>query len=147
MATLTPEAALRALLIADVTYNAIVDGRVWPRSDVPQGQSRPYATQFRVSRSGDHNLLAASGLPMVRVQWEHWSIDYDETRTMGSAAREALDGFRGTVTSGADSLAVALIKLDDESSVFDIDVPGRNRKISGLRQDYMIHFTETIPTF
>ena len=147
MAALTPEASLRVTLIADVTFNALVSGRVWPRTDVPQDDSRPYSTYFRVSAQRDHQLLASSGHPSTRIQIEHWSTDFDETRDMGDAARLALNGFNGTVTSGADSTVVEWVKLDDEGAVIDLDVPGRDRQLSGLRQDYLVRYIETVPTF
>ena len=147
MATLSPESAVYALLTADTSYNTLVAGRYYPRVNVPQQPTEPFMTHFRVSADHQHHFSASSGQVRVRVQVEHWATGYDQARALGQYAREALDSYSGTVTSGANSLAIGVIYLEDEGDIFDEDLPGSEAYVPGLRQDYIVWHSETVPTF
>lgn len=145
MAALTPEQAVRVKLLADATFAALTTS-VHPRAEVPQGTDFPFTAYTRVTTGRSPHLLDASGYVEARVQIDHYSTSFDEARSMGEASRNELDGFMGTVTSGLNSLAIGFIHLQDEGDNSEQQDTGNEQSISWVRQDYLIGYTEALPT-
>ena len=147
MATLAPDTAMRMTLIANGTYAAITT-RAYPNGMVPQDATLPYSTYFRVSTVRDPVLTRASGMVHARIQWEHYSTSLATVRAMAEAMRSAFDGMiDNTISSGADSLYVLAVRLEDEDDSALAPTSGEELRILGMRQDWIIHYRETVPTF
>lgn len=147
MATLQAEAAIRTLLLARHSGSSDLTASIFPSGDTPENAVVPYGTYTRISTNRDPVLSAASGIVSARIQvdWHHTGFDY--LRTMATAARLALDGYRGTVTIGSDTLEVLSIRLADEDESAIGPESGQERRILVYSQDFEIWYRESIPTF
>lgn len=147
MATLAPESALRSLLLARHNAQGDLTASIYPAGDVPETATLPYGTYVRISTTRDPVLNAASGIVAARVQIDWYTTGLTYLRTMATAARLALDGYRGTVTIGSDTLTVLSVRLEDEDDSALTPESGQEKRILGHRQDWMIWYRESVPTF
>jgi len=142
MAT-TPEEIIRSRLLASSAISNLVGANgVYPQM-APQTASLPYGILNRISELHDEHMLAASGLAEVSIQVDFFAETMSEIRTLGDAARLALDGFRGTV-SGTKVHNIHLVSASD-----NIDTPddGSDDPTRRTTQTYTVWIDETVPTF
>lgn len=134
------EEAIAALLEADSGVSAIVDDRIFPqviRQDEEGVIRLPAITYTNVSGFREHSLLGPAGYARPRMQIDCWAYFYLEAKQIAEAVRLALDGFRGDVSIGSDSLRIessTLVNVQD----FDAD-EGKIRRVS---LDFSIHHQE-----
>ena len=144
---LKPEDAVRKLLIDDSTVSALVSTRIYPAGSVPQTPQLPYIVTSRVSRSHTHHMTAGAGLAISRSQIDIYAKTQTKVDTLADGCREALDGYRGTVTNGAQSLVVKMCHLSNDILVSDVEWSGQNSGTPRITQDYKIGHSESVPTF
>jgi hypothetical protein len=146
MAALSPESAIRKLLIDDATVAALVSTRIYPEGGAPQTPPLPFIVTKRISRSHFHHMGAAGGLAIARVQVTSYAKSEGEVETLADAIREALDGYRGTVTN-TDSLTIKMLHLDNDLDTMILPWGGLNRGYPAIVQDYKVGHAESVPTF
>lgn len=120
MATLDAGAALYAKLAATAGVSALVGTRITPlrlmdATDLP---AIAY-TQISGPRILTHDEAAGSSLAQKRYQLDAWAETYAEAHAIALQVRTALDGYRGTVTSGADSLTLQGVLIEGERDDYD----------------------------
>jgi hypothetical protein len=132
----TLKTAIYAILMGDVTVQAIVDGRVNPGGDPTRGQS--FVNYHRISRVSEPRMEGPDSLAHTTIQVNSFGARDFLSEQLSDAVRNALDGFSGTV----NGVAISYIDLNDEGDIDDFE-PGNN-KISrhGVRQDYLVTYTE-----
>ncbi len=141
--------AMYAHLLADTDVNALVAGRIFKRR-AKTGEVLPYIV-FTVGISADHksDMKDPSGLVIRRVQVNSYASSYDGVWVLAEHVRDALQGLVGTLGSGSDTLTVQDIDLDGEADIDIVPESGAQRGSQlapdGVRQDFMIPYTESIP--
>ena len=147
MATLAPESALRSLLLARHNSSGDLTSSIYPSGDVPETVTLPYGAYTRISTTRDPVLNAASGIVSARIQIDWRTTSFSYLRTMANAARLALDGYRGTVTIGTDTLTILSVRLEDEDDAALVPESGQEKRTLGHRQDWIVWYRESVPTF
>ena len=146
MAALSPEEAIITLLEADSAVTNKVSTRIYPEYG-PQNPVFPFIVYTRILANHEHHMTAASGLVFPRIELVMFGERYMQVVNLATAVREALDGYRGTVTVGADSLVIALCHLDNDQSAALEPSDGREMPIRSITHDYLVAHAESIPTF
>jgi hypothetical protein len=132
----TLKTAIAAILMGDSAVQAIVDGRVTPGGDPVRGKSS--VTFHKISRISEPRMEGPDTLANTTMQVNSFAARDFTAEQLSDAVRGALDGFSGTV----NGVSISYISLQDESDLDDFE-PG-NKEISrhGVRQDYLITYTE-----
>jgi len=108
------EDAVRARVLDQVTA---LGTRVYPLQ-LPQSPTLPAATYGRVSMgSPDQTFDGPSGMRGPRIRVDVWDDTYGGARTVATAIRTALDGYRGP--AGAEEIAGSFEVL--EQSLYEDD--------------------------
>jgi len=79
----------------------------------------------------------AGGLAAPRFQFDAWATTYAAAKAITDQIRAALNGYKGTITIGADSVVVQASLVDDERYDPDMDA-GLER----LSSDYKVWHLE-----
>lgn len=82
-----------------------------------------------------------TGLVRTRMQVDHWAASMLDARTLSEATRKVLQGFRGTMGSSPNAVAVSQVRYQSELSFYHEDV--NNYRIT---HDYHIWHEESLPT-
>ena len=94
------EAALRALVLADVTVSGTIGTRLYPL-ETPASGSLPAIVYRRISGPEDYSQDGESGLRRPRFQWDCQARTYAAANALAYALRDAISGYTGT-TSGVE---------------------------------------------
>jgi hypothetical protein len=97
---MTPEAAVRACLVANAEVAALVASRIYALK-LPQPPTLPAVTYQRISAQRDHTLSGPSGLVRSRVQIDAWGRTYSEAKSVADAVRRALAHFEDATVQAA----------------------------------------------
>lgn len=138
MGTLTLEAGLVYKLQNTAGLTALISTRVYLER-IPQGATVPCLTYQRISTTREltHDVSGSAGTARVRVQFDAWATTYLSAKAIADALRAALNGFKGTITSGSDTVVVQAALIEAESSEPDLDA-----ELSRVRSDYFIWHLE-----
>jgi len=129
----------------DAAYvKAIVSNRIMPGA-APQGTRIPHITLNRVSTEHHRHLLAAAGLAQVRVQVDYWADSYLGALELADAARDALDGYHGTTTIGAQTASVKQCKLDVDQTDFVEANDSADVGVFRATHEYIVGIVESVP--
>lgn len=109
----SPEAVLRAALVANANVTAMVGTRVYPLL-APKTASLPFITWRRAGISREHTLAGPMGMPNVSVEMQTFAATYEDARELSDRVRLVLDGYGGTV----DNTEVKNVSLENESDDF-----------------------------
>lgn len=128
---------LRAFLLADNVISGLVGGtRVYPVK-MPQGIMLSSIVYNEISASGDHHMQGASGLASPRIQIAAWAKTADEANTLARVIKDRLDGYKGSMGSGAALITVQGIFFDTWRDQYDDSV-----QLNGKVSDYFVWFNE-----
>ncbi len=138
MATLTIEAGLVYKLTNTAGITSLISTRTYLER-IPQGATLPCLTYQRIStvRLLAHDTSGSAGTCAVRVQFDAWAATYSSAKAITDALRAALNGFKGTITSGADNVVVQASLVQSETSL-----PDEDAGIARVSSDYMIYHIE-----
>ena len=122
MATLTIEAGLVTKLTTTAGLTTLISTRTYLER-IPQGATLPCLTYQRIStpRVLTHDTSGSAGTAYPRFQFDAWATTYTSAKAISDALRTALNGYRGTITSGADSVVVQAALVDGETSLPDME--------------------------
>lgn len=130
---MTISAGIHALLLADVTLDAIVGNRIYEVA-LPQARTYPAVSHFMVDGTRTPLMSANSGIVQGRWQVDIWSQKIATLRTAAAAVRGTLN--RVTGTSAGTVILYCL--LDDEG-----DMPfERDTELFHATQDYILKWRE-----
>lgn len=80
-----------ATLYGNSAVEAIVDDRIYPHADAPQGVDRPYITWQQISLVPANNLSSTPGIDRCAVQIDCWHPTSDGLRSLAVAVRDAIE--------------------------------------------------------
>ena len=140
------QSALYEHLKDDSGISAIVGSKVYPLVAAPGDP--PYITFQLITRGHEHDMGAASGLARTRIQINCWQSTATLAETLADTVRDALDGFSGTMGT-TNTAAVKSCRLDSELEAYDppADADRAEAGVFSIKMDFLIWYTETIPTF
>ena len=122
--------------MGDDGVQALVGGRVTPGGDPVKGETS--VTFHQISSVPGHTLDGPDTLITPTMQINSYGTRDYTAEALADAVQNALNGFTGPV----NGLSISYIALEDQGDIDDFE-PG-NREISrhGVRQDYLITYTE-----
>ncbi len=142
---LQPETALRARLIADGSVTAILGERIYPHMPT-QSTAFPYVVVGR-SQSDYHHKMGADSAATLRehdIQFAAYgtSEQYDSLKSLADEIRDSLNGFRGTITVSADSIAFEMCHCKNEVDGTLDPSDGTGTPLHFWEQTYRIAYQE-----
>jgi hypothetical protein len=138
MATWAIEEGLQFYLRGYMGLLALVSTRVYINR-IPQEATLPCVTLHRVStpRVHSHDSSGMTGTAYPRFQIDAWATTYSVAKAITDQLRAALNGYKGTITSGANSVTVQSSLVDDER--YDPDL---NAGLERISSDFIIWHLE-----
>jgi hypothetical protein len=143
--TVPVEIGLKTLLLASAPVAALIVDRFAPILQ-SQGTERPFIVYSRVVSDPQHHLGGFSGLSFSRFQLDLFADTAVALYNLREAVRNRLDGYKGTVAVGADSIVFQCIELVDEQSSGETPNDGTDEAPQRFRMDFRISALEPIPT-
>lgn len=128
--------ALKAYLIADASIAALVSGRVFPEK-MPENNRLTSIVYNRISSVDRYTMTGPSGLVSPRYQIDSWAVTLAQALVLANLVKERIDGYRGTMGSGAVAVDVRGVFQADDRSDYDDTV-----QMSRVSRDYFIHYGE-----
>lgn len=113
MSLKSPEAVLRAAMIADATLTADIGTRIYPVI-APASATLPFVTWRRAGIQRSQTLGAPVGVPRLSVEFSIYATTYETAREVADRMRVVLDGYGGTF----DNVVVRQVSLEQESDDF-----------------------------
>ena len=132
--------ALRAILAADPTVNALCAGRIYP-VQLAQGVRSPSVVYHRVTGLFDYVMNGPSGLVQSLMQIDSVAPGPDAATSLGNAVHDALTGFRGLVTFGSNSPQTS-ITIHGIFNTTERDSFDAVTEMNALQRDYQIWYWE-----
>jgi len=147
------ENAVRQVLVSDTGVKALVAARVYPNAapenirDAEPTKFQEYVVYERVAGGADHHIAASSGLAYARIQITTVAIDYAKAHEIAEEIRDALDGYSGVVTVGAETLTVEVIEIEETRDQYVAPSDGNDVGRHLVIQDIEAGYQESVPTF
>lgn len=138
------EVAIRHRLVTSPAVSALLGDRIEPSFSSEQTRL-PRAVYTRLISDHQHHMGGASGLVFVRVQIDIFADTFSEMEQIGEAVRNRLDGFRGNITVGADTVWLQQVHLEDARDQAVDPTDGSDRGIFRRLLDFRISAAESIP--
>ena len=118
----------------DTDVKALVSTRVYPLK-LPQGWTLPAITYQLVSNERAHTLAGPSGRIRPRFQIDCWDDDYEDVKTLATAVRQCLDGFKDDSNTESDIGGITLV---GERDIWEEQI-----KLFRISMDFIIPHFET----
>lgn len=144
MAFLIPEEAFVFKILNDAEITGFIGNRLYG-SVGPQKGKFPYGVYSRLVSSYEHEMGGSSDLLMCRIQCDWYAETYEEVKKLAERARMAVDGYRGTVTIGADTLEIQKFHLKQDTDTYIQPEAGSEEGIFGVSQQYELGVTLQSP--
>lgn len=139
--------AVQQLLADDATVSGLVSTRIQP-GVAHRNWALPYIVLNLISSNHYHHMDSASGLAQERIQVDCYDDNPTDVIALKDAVREALDGYRGTVTTdGSNTVVIRRLHLENDNDFF---LPPQDSSDLGTfrgSMDFWVGHTETVPTF
>lgn len=113
MSVKSPEAVLRAALVADGTLATLIGTRIYPVI-APASAGLPFVTWRRSGIQRNQTLGAPVGVPRLSVEYGIYAASYETAREVADRMRVVLDGYGATV----DNVVVRQVSLEQENDDF-----------------------------
>lgn len=139
-----PEEAIFRRVTGSTALNTLIGGRFLPLS-ASMRTTMPFVVYKRFTADHQHHLGGASGLVFLRMQFDIFGQTYAVVKAIGEAFRNLLDGYRGTVTNGPDSVLLSCVELQDEREDYVQPTDGTDIGAYRLTQDFRISASTSIP--
>jgi len=141
------KAALVAYLKTKPSVTTIAGNRIYPMV-LPQKETRPSLVYQVISRTGNHHLGGAAGLPITRMQITANVTGFQTDRTaadlsdsLADGVRLAMDGFRGFW----GNVEVTGCEKENEVDDFEEPIDASDQGVFRVVQVYLIFHREQIP--
>ena len=142
------EAALYYHLTQDAAVAAIVGTAVYPRGGVPQDHGQVYLVWEQAEKETVRHQMGVTGLVApqfgiravgVLEQGADAQADpIDTLKALASAVEAALDGYSGTMGTGANATTVEIVEQVSESEGSRAPVRGEESGARWIAQEYSI---------
>jgi hypothetical protein len=116
--TIDVEQALVYKLINTSAISTLIGTRMHPLR-LPDTATLPAIVYTEISAPivGTHDETSANALTHARYQIDAWAVTYAGAVALAKAVFDALEGFKGIITSGADTFTIqACLRLDKRSN-------------------------------
>ena len=130
------ENALGNFLLNSVRMSPLVDLRVWPIK-MRQGNELACVVYQRIYSGRSHTNAGSSGFVESLYQINCIAKTHKEAKALAEAVRLDLDGFKGSMGTGADVTEVDGVFLEDERDTFDDEL-----SLYSIQLDFAIDFQE-----
>ena len=144
--TTSPEQGLRQLLIGNIRIQRQVKDRVYPFK-APQGAPFPFLLYSRTTSAPEHRMSGASGLRGLSFQVDGYARSYEAMQALREAVRLSLDGFRGPVAVGGESIYFRHLFIESDADAFVEPQAAGDESIFSFSLDLSAMCPESIPTF
>jgi hypothetical protein len=134
----SPEAVLRAAMIADAGVNVLVGSRIYPHQ-APASTPMPFVLWRRSGINREQTLGPPMGVPRVSVEYTIFATTYYSARNVADAMRKALDGYGGTL----DNVEVKQASLTNESDDLATLEGSETPNAYSVTQTYDVMWQET----
>lgn len=145
---MSPCEAISIILDNDADVTALRADRYYIGLNmVPSRIERPYQYCDQRDAQEFRHMTGRTGFASVVFELETYADTPDGCIDLAHESRAALDEFKGLVTdeSDGDTFDVISIKLDDESHVVPLPIPGRETALALIRQSYrMIYYRNPV---
>jgi hypothetical protein len=111
------EQALRDLIVANVTINALVSGRVYPVT-APQKPTFPLIVFNRISTERQFTHQGNAHLAAARFQFTAFATTPTQAKTLSAAIVSLFHGYQGTV--GAEKIQKS--EVVNEADEFELEL-------------------------
>jgi len=106
----------------------------------PESQSAPFIVGTIITDNRWRAINGPSGMTQTTVQVDLYADGIEDRASYGRQIRQALDGYRGTVAIGSDTLRIGGISLQNQLSFLE---DGTDPKLYRLSGDYLVTFEES----
>lgn len=134
MATALIDQGVQSLL------DAVLSGKVYANL-APQNARAPFVTFHRISGQKIRHINGPSGLAQTVFQVDVYADANLESRQISDSIRLALDGYKGTVTIGADSVRIGGVSMQAERDFIESSV---DPKLYRSSVDYLFIYEEDV---
>lgn len=131
---------------AAITTTAGVGARIYRGSRPQTTATLPAITYRKVSGQDVLYQSGTSTLANLRVEVECWATTPSGAEAIRTAIRDVCQRYSGTITSGAESVVVVLMTVDEDFEAYD---PPTDKSISGVYSaivDLFIWWRAPVPT-
>ena len=143
MALLKPETALRYRLVNDADISAIISARIYPHMP-KQGASFPYMVYERNSSQYHHKMGATTSTNLVQHSITFMGFgtaeQYSSLATLGIEIRASIDGFRGSIAIGGDSINFEMCHCTGEREGVLDPADGAGNPLHFIEQQYEVAY-------
>lgn len=134
------EIAFRDYLLSIAAVTALVSSRISVMR-LPQNVVLPAISYMIDGAYRPETQKGGTGLVRTRMQVDHWASSMLTARQLAETTRKILQGYRGTMGSGANSVKVSQVRFQSELNFYHEDV--NNFRVT---HDYNIWHDEALPT-
>ena len=138
--------AVRILLINDTDVSALVDTRVYSEY-APQSVAFPYIVMQRVTAQHENYFLGSGGLVQPQLQLDLYTKTKADKDDLMEKVRAVIDGFRGNVTIGSETLYLQRCQLVRDLTDLVQPQDGSDRQIWRGSLDFELAHEETVTVF
>jgi hypothetical protein len=96
----------------------LASGRVYTPLAPPKTVD-PFVTIQRVGSDRWRSLAGPSGMTAAEIQIDAYAQTYYAAKALGGQIIDLLDGYRGTVTAGSESIRIGAVSLEDDADLVD----------------------------
>ena len=145
MAELDPVAAFIQLALDTTAITDVIGTKIKPvRGD--QYTAFPYCVVIQdVSQIWQH-MLAESSVQRVDILLDVYAETYGEVATIGRLFRDAMSGFTGIITEGADTLVIQHLRLTQQDDFDDPISLGRDKPAYHRQLEFSMGYVTTPPS-
>ena len=140
---LTPERAVREILIADADVAGLIGRRIYAQQP-PQGAEQPYIVYTRISTTRFPHMGGPTVDVQLRLQLDLYAADPTAARELAKAVRLALDGYSVRVTVTEGYLDISSITLEGDSDNWAPPLDGGELGQDSVTHDYLVWCDEVI---
>lgn len=143
--TVSPEVHLIARLNASASVSALLDSRIEPSLSSEQ-TTLPRVVYTRISADHQHHMGGGSGLVFYRIQFDVFAASQASLDAVCEAIRNRLDGFRGNITTLAETRWFGFVKLESERDDPENPIDGSDQPEAFRRSlDFFVSCEEPVP--
>ena len=135
----TIEEAIYAILSNDAATAALVSDRIVPIIQ-RDGVATPFLTYEIDSSTIDHDLSGPSLLNSKNIRIIAYDETYAMTRALERVVQGALDGFKGDVTVGLDTVDIRNINWEDSQDAHYSAVDGGDVGVHSVELVYQVYY-------
>ena len=145
---ITPGEAVALILdadadVVDLRDSSATSDKFFLGTDlIPPNIDRPYqhcivTDTDPIRHLGGHTLFTTTSFDI-----DHFAADSATVMQLAQATRQALDGYRNTITDNGETIAVKYIHWTDETHVAAVAIPGTEKGAAHIRQAYEMMHTD-----